>query len=386
MPILSGSVTFSRFHAPALGFAKGSEVVLEGVKVLAFKPLQVADGEDRCAGFVELEDHDATEFGVGTVFKGSLALFSYRIDELKVHPASLKAGVERWTKAFVAEHERPPGRLEKLDAKNEIRASLRPSSPIVTKTHDVSWDLATGEVLIWAASQGAVDEVQDAVERAFDVRLRPVSVVTTADDKGVDARALAPTAALHVGAGSSSGSDETEVEQGRAREQFLTGKAYLGREFLTWLLWRSEFDDLSLENGEEPLVVRFVDSLTLRGIAGDVVEETIRGALSPYSPLVRRSLDRGLLIHAARLRLEHGDRVYSVSLNADLVDFRGAKLPALMAEEEDDRIAERLYLAGQLTFLTQSLLDTFLLVRASPEWADTAEELKGWMFEGAESV
>ena len=34
--------------------------------------------------------------------------------------------------------------------------------------------------------------------------------------------------------------DEAELEKDKAREQLLRGRTYLGREFLTWLLWRSE--------------------------------------------------------------------------------------------------------------------------------------------------
>ncbi len=45
------------------------------------------------------------------------------------------------------------------------------------------------------------------------------------------------------GAATEEKQDAAEVEKGKAREALLRGKAYLGREFLTWLLWRSESGD-----------------------------------------------------------------------------------------------------------------------------------------------
>src|SRR3954471_9515319 len=100
------------------------------------------------------------------------------------------------------------------------------------------------------------------------------------------------------GAATEEKQDEAEVERGKAREQFLRGKAYLGREFLTWLLWRSESAEPLLEFDGLPLTVILTKRLVLRGIAGDVVETIMKGDMAPYSPLVRQSLNRGLLIHA----------------------------------------------------------------------------------------
>lgn len=176
--------------------------------------------------------------------------------------------------------------------------------------------------------------------------------------------------------------DDAEVEREKAREGFLRGKAYIGREFLTWLLWRTESGDPLLTFEDAPLTALFVDRLVLRGIAGDVVEEIVRGAMAPYSPLIRQALDRGLLIHVARLRLEHGERTYDVTLDAEFLDFKGAKLPELLTDEESDGFEERLYLTGQLSALVQGLLEQFLRLRGSKKWtADTVPALKAWMAE-----
>ena len=174
--------------------------------------------------------------------------------------------------------------------------------------------------------------------------------------------------------------DEAEVERGKAREAYLKGKAYLGREFLTWLLFKSEAGDPLATVGKDPVVVLFTGRLTLRGIAGEITEMSARGALAPYSVLVRQSMDRGLLLHGARLRITHGEKVYEVGLDADYLDIKSAKLPELMSEEEDDRLTERLWLAEQLGAILQALLEEFMKVRGSRKWSkDVVPQLKAWM-------
>jgi hypothetical protein len=187
------------------------------------------------------------------------------------------------------------------------------------------------------------------------------------------------------GAAAEEAKDKAEVERNKAREQFLRGKAWLGRELLTWLLYRSEAAEPLVTVDKQPLSVLLVDRLTLRGIAGDVIESTVRGATAPYSPLVRRALDRGLLVHQARLHLEHGEQRYEVTLEAEYFDIKSAKLPELVTEEEDDRLQERLQLSEQLAGLVRALTETFLTLRASPKWAkEEVPALKEWMRAGAE--
>lgn len=174
--------------------------------------------------------------------------------------------------------------------------------------------------------------------------------------------------------------DAIETERGKAREQFLRGKAYLGREFLTWLLWRSESGDPLLEHDGEPLTVLLTNRLVLRGIAGDVVETIMKGAMSPYSPLVRQSLNRGLLIHATRLRLVHGEETYEINVDAEYLDLKSGKLPTLLREKGEDDLHERLHFAERLSDLVQALLEAFLRLRASRKWLqEIVPAMKEWM-------
>jgi hypothetical protein len=174
--------------------------------------------------------------------------------------------------------------------------------------------------------------------------------------------------------------DEAEVEKDKAREQLLRGRTYLGRELLSWLLWRSEAGEALVEYEERPVTVLFTSKVVLKGVHEDVTEMTARGATAPYSKEVRHALDRGLLVHSARLCFTHGDRQYEATLDAEHLDVRSAKLPQLMTEEEDDTLQERLYLVEQLSGIVDALVEAFLAVRTSKRWRQKiVPAMKEWM-------
>jgi hypothetical protein len=174
--------------------------------------------------------------------------------------------------------------------------------------------------------------------------------------------------------------DEAEVERDRARDQLLRGRTWLGRELLTWLLWKSESGDPLVEVGGAGVVVLFTGRVLLRGIAGDVTEVAARGAAAPYAAQVKRALASGLLVHQARLRLTHGERCFEVTLDAEHLDVRAAKLPELLTEAEDDRAAERLELCEELGRLVDALVAAFLAVRPEKAWARSiVPALRAWM-------
>jgi hypothetical protein len=174
--------------------------------------------------------------------------------------------------------------------------------------------------------------------------------------------------------------DEAEVEKDKAREQLLRGRTYLGRELLSWLLWSSEAGEPLVEYEELPVTVLYTSRVVLKGVHEDVTEMTARGATAPYSAEVRHALDRGLLVHSARLCFTHGDRQYEATLDAEHLDVRSAKLPQLMTEEEDDALQERLYLVEQLSGIVDALVEAFLAVRTSKRWRQKiVPAMKEWM-------
>jgi recombination associated protein RdgC len=198
MPILRGAVTFSRFLVqPDEGApADLKRSLSRTLKARAFAPIERRSEEERAAGFVELENHDSTEFPAGALFYGEYALFGYRIDQIKVPGPVLRAEVDKWAAAFQKEKGRPPSRGEKAENRTSVRQILRNRAVPLTKVHDVSWNLKSQQLQIWAASRKAVEEVLGAVETGFKVKLIPLNPASAAARMGIEDSALGPTAEL----------------------------------------------------------------------------------------------------------------------------------------------------------------------------------------------
>lgn len=174
--------------------------------------------------------------------------------------------------------------------------------------------------------------------------------------------------------------DEAEVERGKALDALAQNRAYLGREMLTWLLWRTASGEPIANVDGESVTVLLVGDVVLRGLAGEATELAVKGHTSAYAEIVRLAIDRGLLVHRARLRIQHGERVFEVTIDAENLAFRAANLPALLQEEEDDRLLERLWLTERLGELVDAVWEAFMAVRTSKKWSRTeVDALKAWL-------
>lgn len=385
-PILSGNVTLARYRLePAKPLTK--DRLQEALRLRAFAHVN-RDGPDaRSNGAVELEDPDAAEFGTGELFFADRILFGWRIEELKVPPAAVREEMRRWRAVFERENQRSPGSRERAEARAGIEQSLRQRVIPATKLIGVAWrpdevaaTMGAGTLDVWGASPRLAEEVSAACCVMFSATAVPVCMQNIAEALEIPDAELVPTASLSMPATHEASSDEaTEAEADSSREAFLRGKAYLGREFLTWLLWLTEAGDTLLQAAGKPVTALFVKKLVLRGISGDVAESRLAGQVSPYSTLTRRALARGLLIAEARLLLQHNGFVYDIGIDAELLGIKGAVLPDLLTREADDRLVERIEHVERIAAIVRLLAERWLRLRVSRAWAGAAAELGEWI-------
>lgn len=176
--------------------------------------------------------------------------------------------------------------------------------------------------------------------------------------------------------------DEEAQEKGSAKEQLFRSRTWLGREFLTWLLWRSESTEPLCQHEGEPVSVIFSDRMILKGIKGEVTEVSLKGKQSPYSSECKYGLSQGLLVHTARLVLTVGERAWEATIDAENLDIRSGKIPQLLTEEDDDRRTERIDLTERLSDMIDALVGVFLEIRTRPTWRkQIVPQMQSWMRE-----
>ena len=172
MPIRRGSISCSRFLIEGDVPKDVKKWLTPALKKSAFEEIDPKGDEERAAGFVELEDENATTFGTG-LFEGEHALFAWRVDKIRIPGGTVRAELAEFAKKYEAKNGRAPSRGQKTEQKELIRRGLRSKTPAVTKTHDVSLDLRAKQVLVWASSTGIVEEVQNALELGLETKLVP---------------------------------------------------------------------------------------------------------------------------------------------------------------------------------------------------------------------
>lgn len=174
--------------------------------------------------------------------------------------------------------------------------------------------------------------------------------------------------------------DPEVAEQAKAAEALYRGRAWLGREALSWLLMKSESTEAICKVDGLSLRVVFTGKMLLRAGSGEVTEVAAKGVSAPYSAIVRYALKRNLLVHGARLQLTHGEQTFEVTLDAERFDLRAAKLPELLNEgDEGEELVERLELVSRLGRLIDALIEQFIKVRTGPGWQKTVvPALREW--------
>lgn len=198
MPVLHGSITFSRFYVDLDKEASTDwkRSLPRGLRSGAFQPIDRKSEETRSAGYVEIENNQGVEFSVGSIFSGEDALFAFRVDSLKVPAAALKKELAKWEQAFIKENERKPSRAEKAQNRASILQLLLQRTDPVTKVYDVSWNLKSHELRIWASSRTVVEEVVVALEESFKLKLESKVPASAARRSGIDEASLKPTPEL----------------------------------------------------------------------------------------------------------------------------------------------------------------------------------------------
>lgn len=157
---------------------------------------------------------------------------------------------------------------------------------------------------------------------------------------------------------------------------------FLGSEFLTWLWFKIELFEGTLEIGELGSCELWFDTtLALAGWVDEGEKMTLRGTAPSSTPEAAEALRQGKVPHKVSLRLMVGGvEEYVFAFNARAFSVSGVKIPAVLTEASDEQFYERMRLLEQLDDALVTLYDEFVLLRLSPVWeAELAPAIREWV-------
>jgi hypothetical protein len=166
-------------------------------------------------------------------------------------------------------------------------------------------------------------------------------------------------------------------------------KRFLGREFLTWLVWTIEEGGGRLEREGAVVELQLGDRVTLAGTGADRARLTIAGA-GDLRAEIGAGLRRGKLVDQARLVILRGERRWELSLDGGLLTYDALRCPPLgprdAAAPEDRRAAfeNDLFLrvadVEDAAAIVDGLFADFCRARAASSWATrTLPALRAWV-------
>jgi hypothetical protein len=212
--------------------------------------------------------------------------------------------------------------------------------------------------------------------------------------------------------GNAVGDEEEDAESRRQAElqADLDDQRFLGREFLTWLVFHVDTAEGIIGTGKDKFTLGFGDRVLLRSLAAEVGEMRVKGEAPADSADLRYAIAGGLTLREAELLLVKGKRSFKLTLGAEGFDLRSVKLPTELGGDgpsgaterggrgrpaprpaDDDaldeartevKVQERLELLEELDGLMAAAYDVFLEARLSPRWtSETVPALRDWLIE-----
>ena len=162
--------------------------------------------------------------------------------------------------------------------------------------------------------------------------------------------------------------------------------SFLGREFLTWLWYKSEERNGSVHLPDKgDLFVQFQKRLILESGDGDYAETISCQGFHADLAEGKAALREGKKVREARLSMGIGSQEWEFTFKADQFQFQSMKLPKTMPLSEEDqdlepRILERISLVEEPVQVMEKLFEHFLVRRLGAAWIEEElPSLRKWM-------
>ncbi|MFP4167747.1 MAG: hypothetical protein ACLFSY_02730 [Desulfonatronovibrionaceae bacterium] len=172
-------------------------------------------------------------------------------------------------------------------------------------------------------------------------------------------------------------------------QKAATSGSMLGREFLTWLWYKSETGNGFFRTaGGEDFMVYISQKVTVESGEDDSRDKTVSSGVMSELREARLGVASGKKVVQATFKLEQNSDEWQVQLSADDFSVSGLKTPKVdtRMKEGDDPDAlflEKMYLVHKAQGFVDELFRQFLGLRLDQSWPAEAAAVQHWAsFEG----
>jgi recombination associated protein RdgC len=246
-----------------------------------------------------------------------------------------------------------------------VRLDLLGKSLPVPSFFEICWSVPENTLTFCSLSDKVFEELQELFRDSFKIALSPY---LPWDPQGPGAGQIPPA--------------------GEASPTPLPPDAdplTIGREFLTWLWFKSEERNGTISiPGAGECEIQFIRRLVLESGDGEYAEQVVCQGMHADLKEGKEALRQGKKITAARLRVAHDKTEWEFTFKADRFHFQSMKLPTLPENdgEEVDRegqLLERIYLVERAAGLMDQLFQSFAKIRLAGAWPEEQARMQKWI-------
>ncbi|MDA8125198.1 MAG: recombination-associated protein RdgC [Deltaproteobacteria bacterium] len=370
MGLRKGTLTFSRYRLIGTLPDNFPAFFNERIRHNAFQTVwRTAD--EKATGWTGLDDPLDTEFPYASYAQGRYLLFSLRVDRKSVAPALLRLRILEADRNKLAETGQKKLYREQREAIREgVRLELLGKTLPVPAFFEACWSVPENTLLFCSLSDKVFEELQELFRDSFKLALCPYLPWELPPEPG-------PARASGAEAGTA----------GTVLPSVLPGidPAAIGREFLTWLWFKSEERNGTVMLPDEGAIgVDFIRRLVLESGEGEYAESIVCQGLHSDLKEGKEALRQGKKITAARLKISHNQTEWEFTFKADRFHFQSLKLPTLPDQEGDEadkegQLLERIYLVDRAVQLMDLLFQSFLTIRRTGAWEQEQSRMLKWI-------
>jgi hypothetical protein len=162
--------------------------------------------------------------------------------------------------------------------------------------------------------------------------------------------------------------------------ELIQQKAFIGKEFLTWLWYRAETDPAVDLPGGRRCELELLGPIVLDAHYGDALSTTLRGDSPATAPEAATALVQGKKLRRARIKLSSDGVDWIATLDGDNLSVSGLNLPRGGRLPFDEALRLRLDFLLEFEGLVDALFNLFLELRLDAgQWKTDLKQIQAWV-------
>jgi len=162
--------------------------------------------------------------------------------------------------------------------------------------------------------------------------------------------------------------------------ELIQQKSFLGKEFLTWLWFRSERDGQIEWPKAKPVSIEILGPILLDSQYGDARASLLKGDSPATSPEARTALLEGKKLKRAKMKWAREDAEWIFTIDGENFNISSLNVPNPGKLPFEDLMSLRLELIMEFEQVLELLLETFLEARLNARnWGREIRSIQEWV-------